>query len=173
VVGANMGGKYFFKLLWRNIKGTFFGGFIGINGQIGVDPIENVGILPFIWIGHLCTLPVSLTLGAGIKTIIDYSTRKSTPKEVVEKSLQIVENISDSEFGKIISMLNTASYKSQSSQKCIEVCKIKSIDNKQKKDEVISYLKNTNNNGKQLFQNLIAVIQDKEEVSEKGSGYSM
>ena len=62
-----MGPKYFFSLYWRNVKGTFtkpyaFAGHMDKPGGV-------------IIMGHTALLPVTLTLGAMTKTLIDFFTR--------------------------------------------------------------------------------------------------
>lgn len=55
----------------RNFKATFFGGFT-------VPEIYLIGVLvPII---HLVLLPLTLTFGAGIKSLIDFFSRKEIPE---------------------------------------------------------------------------------------------
>jgi hypothetical protein len=67
--------KNFIDMYKRNFKGTFFGGFF--------DPQGTNFVVPFIWIGHIALLPLTLTFGAGIKTLIDFFTRREIPEETI------------------------------------------------------------------------------------------
>jgi hypothetical protein len=68
------------KSIWdiynRNAQGVFLGGFTNI-GQWKY-------LIPVVAILHIAFLPLTLTFGAGLKSLIDYFTRKELPQEKLE-----------------------------------------------------------------------------------------
>jgi len=97
-----MNANYFFSLYWRNIKGTFFGGFVPAPSSFG-----GAGAF-FIWLGHIALLPLTLTLGAGLKTIFDCCTRRYTRDERLLRSVEeSIPTMTNDQMGQLILELNT------------------------------------------------------------------
>ena len=64
------------KLYYENIKKIFFGGYTKLNA----DSL----LAPLVWILHTLFLPLTLTIGAGITTIIDIITKiELTSTEII------------------------------------------------------------------------------------------
>lgn len=83
-----MGLGYFFSLYWRNIKGSFIKGYEMLCG------VEGFGA-GFAWIILPLTSPITVPIGAGIKTISDYFTREYTRDE---KSLRSISKYIDTKM---------------------------------------------------------------------------
>src|SRR5580704_6373282 len=100
--------KDFFPLYWRNIKGTFFGGFRLMdddNGEFEANYAAGLAVL-----GHILLLPITLTIGALIKTLIDFNTRKPIPKEAIASKKDEIDHYDVTqmlEFINKISQYNT------------------------------------------------------------------
>ena len=98
--------KNFFSLYWRNIKGTFFNGF--------VEPITYIG--PLIWLGHIVLLPLTLTIGAGIKTFIDFFTRKPMPDESIKAKQNEIKSLDDQQIEELTKNISSYNPHSNSSR---------------------------------------------------------
>lgn len=77
------------KIFAHNAVGTFFGGYRKYD-----DPI--------IWIVHSVLLPISVTVGAGIKTLIDVKSRHEINDEELKQIDQGLENLKGSDFDAFI-----------------------------------------------------------------------
>lgn len=92
-----MNTRYFFSLWARNAGGVLKGGLV---------PIYQFSfVAPFIWIPHLVLLPLTLTLGAGFKTLFDCLTRKFTPEVEVKSRLETISKMSDSEINGLVEIV--------------------------------------------------------------------
>lgn len=92
-------------LFWRNLQGVFFAGYTLSNPSIDNGaahyPSPNY-VSPFIFIIHTVLLPITLTLGAGIKTLIDLATRKKPlSKQDLDNASGIIDTLDDEALGEI------------------------------------------------------------------------
>jgi len=89
-----MGIKYFFSLYWRNVKGSFTKPY---NFALRLHKAGGV-----IIIGHTALLPVTLTLGAMTKTLIDFFTRKAISTNVLSERKNQINNLNQEKIEKLI-----------------------------------------------------------------------
>src|SRR3990167_4459335 len=73
-------------LYGRNVKGTFFGGYL--------EASDNYAAVLFN-VFHTLLLPLSLTVGAGAKTVVDIATREPLTVGQVNEMLEQVKNMDD------------------------------------------------------------------------------
>ncbi len=105
-----MSPKEILFLYGRNVKGTF----LSCLTQTPVDPYFEVkGYLLFF---HLLLLPITLTFGAGIKTIIDVVTRKEQPPEKMAELNSKVAEVEEKKLKPLVKELLSYEPKSNSSR---------------------------------------------------------
>lgn len=116
--------KYFFRLYHRNVKGIIAGP-DWLNktepGKNYLTPEDIIKGLPgaMLTFLHIFALPVSLTLGAGIKTLIDYFSRKSIPSTVIDDVNKQLLNINHEDFNDLETELRQYNPKSNSSKRVL------------------------------------------------------
>jgi len=105
---------YFLSLYWRNVKGVFLGGF--------VDSVRFSYAAPIIWIAHLALLPLTLTFGAGIKSIVDYFSRFSSfvTAEAIKNKQQAISKMDSIDLSLLTTKLLQYEAQSNSSKKLLE-----------------------------------------------------
>lgn len=116
--------KYFFGLYRRNVKGTITG-----PDWLNKTAPEKGYLTPEYFIKglpgavfillHIVALPVSLTLGAGIKTLIDYFSRKSVSSTVITDVNNQIQNINQESFSNLETELRQYNPKSNSSKRAL------------------------------------------------------
>lgn len=88
------------RLYGRNASGVFFGGFIDVKNNSG-----NFLIL-LVWIGHIALLPLTITLGAFIKTLFDIFSRKEIPTQQFVELKDKINTINDDKIDELASHAN-------------------------------------------------------------------
>ncbi len=96
---------------WRNIKGTFLGGF--------VDPMLFFYFTIPIWLIHMALLPLTLTIGAGIKTIVDFFTRVPLAPTVINAQTTLIKQYDSKMMEELVADISKYKPKSESSYELI------------------------------------------------------
>jgi hypothetical protein len=109
------------SLFWKNVRGVFFGGYKLADPLAGEN---NHYLAPFAFLLHTALLPITLTLGAGIKTLVDIATR-NTPvssnqiSQTSERIKQLDENeIND--LAQVITQYHPSSVSSKRLRKTVK-----------------------------------------------------
>lgn len=89
----------YLRLYGRNARSVFWGGFID-SGNSGNFLITGV------WIGHIALLPLTITLGAFIKTLFDIFSRKEIPAQQFVELKTKINTINDDEIGELAAHAN-------------------------------------------------------------------
>ena len=90
----------FFSIYWRNLKGVFFTPWQNLKAvlqdfQDGSGNMPLAAITSIIIIGYIALLPLTLTLGAVIKSLVDFFTRKPLRDTDFNYTVQLLQNSSD------------------------------------------------------------------------------
>ncbi|MBA2652909.1 MAG: hypothetical protein H0U73_11660 [Tatlockia sp.] len=103
-----MGIWEFLSIYWRNVKGTFKKGFI--------EPIFDLAA--FVWISHIALMPITLTLGALLKTVVDFFSRKANeiPEDVLKVQKDEIANFNKENMESLVKEISAYTPKSNSSQ---------------------------------------------------------
>jgi len=147
--------KYFANLFLRNVKGTFLKGFV---------PIDTYLFLLY-WIIHLALLPITLTLGAGIKTLIDYNTRKFVSNDIIEERKNKISQMNEKDMSELRSHFANYACQSNSSKMLLKLLSdLDKLDNlppkklEKQKEFITIYINEDKNNGKKLFQIILGLF---------------
>lgn len=92
-------------LYCENAKNTFYGGYINTNDA----PYPTA---PLFWLAHTALLPVTLTIGAGIKTGLDAMTRNELPEDELLNLEKQLTDMDNKQFDKVVNKIMTYNPKS-------------------------------------------------------------
>jgi|GEM_PF-5325788 len=112
-----MGIKYFFNLWGRNIKGTFWGGFRIADSVLRSN--EGTGAL-VTFLLHIVTLPVTITIGAILKTLFDFFSRKALPARQIFQTRRDIKHMEQEKFDAFTERLASYPAKSASSKQVLQ-----------------------------------------------------
>ena len=101
------------SLYRKNVRGTFYTGY---------DIATRSRYLFFVVVGlHTALLPLTLTLGAGIKTLVDWATRsKPLSNEMIAEGSQAINNSDAKQLGEMVRVIKSAKLSSISSKRIFE-----------------------------------------------------
>lgn len=102
--------RYLKSLYDRNVDGTFFGGYVPIPDAMGL----------LIWIPHTLLLPLTLTVGAGIKTLFDYFTRDLVKAKEQKSAAWKAYDMSPQDLSKLYQGIKSYEAHSNSSVKMLK-----------------------------------------------------
>lgn len=103
--------KNFLDIYTRNVKGTFWGGFSEV--FLKIYPVG--ALVPII---HAALLPLTLTFGAAIKSLIDFFSRKEIAEETLNAVNDKIDALDEKSIEPLIREISTyKNAKSASSQK--------------------------------------------------------
>jgi hypothetical protein len=139
------------NILWKNIRGVFYTGYKISSPSYERSDAENdeiTGITnylsPFIFVLHTALLPVTLTVGAGLKTLIDLATRnKPFSDQDIENSSRIIDNSQPDQLDTIANVITSSNPSSVSSKQILHtINELKKQDECQKKQYLEKMEKN-------------------------------
>lgn len=109
------------NLFWKNLRGIFYTGYKLSSPVLGREGEETGNYLgPFIFVLHTALLPVTLTVGAGLKTLIDLATRnKPLLDQDIENSTRIIDNSEPDQLEKIVDVITSSNPSSVSSKQIL------------------------------------------------------
>jgi len=142
------------NLYWSNVKDFFFKPY-----QFQDDPLSLYGL---IWVIHTALLPVTLTIGAGTKTIVDMATRHPLSEKDMDNLINAIPTLSEEQFDELISIILQYTPRSDTSKKLIEDLKQACDDEAEVVSQLTGKLKNDLKNEK--VQAIISKLSPKEIV---------